>query len=86
MATTKLPKPPLTAAVLKKLHAASDYLDAAPVVVAVERRIDLPPVDGELPRRPADPEALVLLAERHNLESPVKRLGAALGWPADALG
>jgi 5'-3' exonuclease len=86
VATTVVPRPPLTAAVLKKLHAAAAYLDAAPVVVAVERGIDLPPVDGELPRAPADPDALAVLAERHNLDSPLRRLGAVLGWPADALG
>jgi 5'-3' exonuclease len=85
-ARTVVPRPPLTAAVLKKLHAAADYLDAAPVVVAVERAIDLPPVEGALPRRPADPEALAVLAERHGLQSPLGRLGAALGWPRDAVG
>jgi 5'-3' exonuclease len=84
-ARTAVPKPPLTAAVLKKLHAAADYLDAAPVVVAVERAIDLPPVDGALPRRPADPQTLAGLAEQHNLLSPLRRLGAVLGWPDDAL-
>ena len=78
-----VPRPPLTAAVLKKLHAAADYLDAAPVVVAVSCDIDLPPVDGALPRRPADPGALAALAAAHGLESPVRRLGAALGWPSD---
>jgi 5'-3' exonuclease len=84
-ARTVVPKPPLTAPVLKKLHAAADYLDAAPVVVAVARDIDLPPVDGELPREPADPTALAELAAAHGLESPLARLGAALGWPADAV-
>ena len=49
------PEPPLTAAVLKKMHAAAAYLDAAPVVVAVARTIDLPPIEGTLPRSPADP-------------------------------
>jgi len=83
---TVVPRAPLTAAVLRKLTAAADYLDAAPVVVAVARGIDLPPVDGELPRRPADPDALAALAEAHGLESSVRRLGAALGWPSDALG
>jgi 5'-3' exonuclease len=85
-ASTVVPRPPLTGAVLKKLHDAASYLDAAPVVVAVECAIDLPAVDGELPRQPADPEALAVLAERHNLDSPLRRLGAVLGWPADALG
>jgi 5'-3' exonuclease len=84
-AKTVVPRPPLTAAVLKKLHAAHAYLDAAPVVVAVERAIDLPPVDGELPRAPADPDTLAVLAERHNLDPPLRRLGAALGWPADSV-
>ena len=70
---------------LKKLHAAADYLDRAPVVVAVVRDIDLPAVDGELPRVPADATALAELAAAHNLGSPLRRLGAALGWPPDVL-
>ncbi|WP_369139077.1 5'-3' exonuclease [Modestobacter versicolor] len=78
-----VPRPPLTAAVLKKLHAAAGYLDAAPEVVAVVTTIDLPPVDGDLPRRPADPDALAALAAQHGLESSVRRLGAALGWERD---
>src|SRR5947208_3453357 len=61
---TVVPRPPLTAAVLKKLHAAADYLDAAPVVVAVARDIDLPPVEGTLPRRPADPRPCVAATAR----------------------
>jgi 5'-3' exonuclease len=81
-ARTVVPRAPLTAAVLKKLHAGSAYLDAAPVVVAVARDIDLPPVADELPRRPADPGALAALAEAHGIGSSLKRLGAALGWPA----
>jgi 5'-3' exonuclease len=85
VARTVVPKPPLTAAVLKKMHAAAEYLDAAPVVVAVATDIDLPPVEGALPRSPADPHALAALAERHGIESSVRRLGAALGWPAGAL-
>jgi 5'-3' exonuclease len=85
VARTAVPKPPLTAAVLKKMRAAADYLDAAPVVVAVACTIDLPPVDGTLPGRPADADALARLAEAHGLGSSVRRLGAALGWPADAL-
>jgi 5'-3' exonuclease len=86
VATTVVPKPPLTTAVLRKLHAAADYLDAAPVVVAVARTIDLPPVEGTLPRSPADPAALSALAGQHGLESSLRRLGAALGWPSDAVG
>jgi 5'-3' exonuclease len=85
VARTVVPKPPLTAAVLKKMHAASAYLDAAPVVVAVACSIDLPPVEGVLPRVPADAGALAELAAAHGLESSLKRLGAALGWPEDVL-
>ncbi len=85
VARTVVPRPPLTAAVLKKMVAASAYLDAAPVVVAVAKDIDLPPVEGTLPRSPADPQALANLAEQHGLESSLKRLGATLGWPADTL-
>ncbi|UOY03956.1 5'-3' exonuclease [Blastococcus sp. PRF04-17] len=85
VARTVVAKPPLTAAVLKKMHAASAYLDAAPVVVAVAKDIDLPPVEGHLPEAPADPVALVELAAEHGLESSVKRLGAALGWSAEAV-
>ena len=85
VARTVVPKPPLTAAVLKKMHAAGAYLDAAPVVVAVACDIDLPPIEGALPRAPADPAALAGLAAAHGLESSLGRLGAALGWPSDAL-
>jgi 5'-3' exonuclease len=85
-ARTVVPRPPLTAAVLKKLNAAGDYLDAAPVVVAVERHIDLPAVEGTLPSRPADLDALTALADRHGLQSPLGRLGAVLGWPRETAG
>ena len=85
VARSVVPRPPLTGAVLKKLVAASDYLDRAPVVVAVARTIDLPPVDGDLPARPVDADALVELAERHGIGSSLRRLGAALGWPEDVL-
>jgi hypothetical protein len=72
--------------VLKRMRAAAGYLDAAPVVVAVAKQIDLPPVEGTLPRSPAHPEALAGLAAAHGLESSLRRLGAALGWPEDAAG
>ena len=68
------------------MHAAAGYLDSAPVVVAVAKTIDLPPIEGDLPRSPADPAALAGLAAAHGLESSLRRLGAALGWPEDALG
>jgi len=85
VARTVVPRPPLTAAVLKKMHAAAAYLDAAPVVVAVACDIALPPIEGALPRVPADATALAELAAAHGLESALRRLGAALGWPTDVL-
>ena len=48
--------------------------------------VDMPAVEGTLPRSPADPGALAELAEKHGLQSSLGRLGAALDWPADALG
>ena len=62
------------------LHGTITRLLFSPVVVAVARTIDLPPVEGTLPRSPADPDALAELAERHGIENSVRRLGAALGW------
>jgi 5'-3' exonuclease len=77
---TAVPKAPLTASVLRKLHDAAAYLDVAPAVVEVVRDIDMPAVEGHLPTAPADPEALTALAERHGLQTSVARLAAALGW------
>ena len=66
----------------KKMHAAAAYLDAAPVVVAVACDIDLPPIEGALPRRPADPYALAEPRRRVTASGPgSRRLGTALGWP-----
>lgn len=79
-ARTAVPKPPLTASVLKKLHEASAYLDVAPAVVQVVCDIDLPAVEGHLPRSPADPAALDELAQRWGLQTSVARLASVLGW------
>lgn len=58
-----------------KIREAASYLDVAPKVVAVARDIDLPRGDAlALPRTPVDPDALVGLAERWSLASPVTRL------------
>ncbi len=58
----------------RKLKDAADYLARAPRVVAVARDLDLGPLDLALPRTPRDPDALVGLAERWGLNSPVARL------------
>ncbi|GAA3599926.1 5'-3' exonuclease [Nonomuraea rosea] len=57
-----------------KLTAARDYLRAAPAVVAVASDSPLPAADLALPAKPRDPEALVRLADRYGLDSPLNRL------------
>ena len=61
-----------------KLAAARGYLEAAPVVVKVAHDAPLPEIDLTLPAAPRDPEALVALADRYGLDSPLNRLLDAL--------
>ncbi|MFB4294083.1 5'-3' exonuclease H3TH domain-containing protein [Nonomuraea sp. ATR24] len=61
-----------------KLAAARDYLAAAPAVVKVAGDAPLPAADLTLPVKPRDPEALVRLADRYGLDSPLNRLLDAL--------
>ena len=61
-----------------RLVAARDYLAVAPAVVAVRTDVPLPRYDDTLPAGPADPAALVELAERWNLDSALNRLLNAL--------
>ncbi|MEU4574412.1 MULTISPECIES: 5'-3' exonuclease [Nonomuraea] len=61
-----------------KLAAARDYLAAAPAVVKVAADAPLPAADLTLPVKPRDPEALVRLADRYGLDSPLNRLLDAL--------
>jgi 5'-3' exonuclease len=68
----------LTATQRRRLVDAADYLAVAPAVVAVVRDLPVPPVADALPRTPADPDALVALAERWGLTSSVARLVDAL--------
>ena len=70
--------PGLTAAQRRRLVEASDYLDVAPGVVRVALDAPLPPFDDAVPTTPADPDALVALAERWGLTSSVARLVEAL--------
>ncbi|MEV4178278.1 5'-3' exonuclease H3TH domain-containing protein [Nonomuraea sp. NPDC049709] len=62
-----------------RLAAARDYLRAAPAVVEVAPDAPLPDTDLTLPAKPRDPEALVRLADRYGLDSPLNRLLDALG-------
>ena len=62
----------------RKVKDALPYLGVAPTVVEVARDIDLGEPDLTLPRTPADPAAVLALAERWGLNSPVARLVDAL--------
>ncbi|HEX6754834.1 MAG TPA: 5'-3' exonuclease [Mycobacteriales bacterium] len=61
-----------------KLAAARDYLTAAPAVARVRTDAPVPEHDDALPARPADPERLVELSTRWNLDAPLNRLLGAL--------
>src|SRR3569833_803217 len=66
-----------------KLEKARDYLRAAEMVVRVVTDIPLPDLDAQVPRTPRDPERLVELTDRWNLEGPVNRLLTAVKTPGD---
>ncbi len=61
-----------------KIKAAADYLAVAPQVVAVARDLDLDRSGIACPVTPPDPQRVLELAERYNLESPAARLVEAL--------
>jgi 5'-3' exonuclease len=66
-----------------KLAAATDYLAAAPKVVAVARDVALPKLDTRLPLDgPRHPDSVIELAERYNLASPTRRLVDAIAGVA----
>jgi 5'-3' exonuclease len=67
----------------RKLLAARDYLAVAPTVVRVVRDAAIPPVADAAPRTPADPDALVALADRHGIGSSIARLVEALAHAHD---
>jgi len=58
----------------RKLAGARDYLAVAPLVVAVRTDVPLPEIAGQLPSEPHDPEALIELGERWNLDSSLNRV------------
>jgi 5'-3' exonuclease len=74
--------PGLTATQRRRLTEAADYLAVAPGVVRVAPDAPVVVTGGDpgldLPREPADPEALVDLTARWGLESSVRRVLAAL--------
>jgi 5'-3' exonuclease len=72
------PQSGLAPGMRRLLTAARDYLDVAPAVVQVATDLPLPDFDGAMPARPAEPETLVALADRWNLDASLNRLLAAL--------
>ncbi|HET7304942.1 MAG TPA: 5'-3' exonuclease H3TH domain-containing protein, partial [Segeticoccus sp.] len=70
--------PHLKGARRRNLEDASDYLDAAPLVVRVAHDAPVGAVAGALPTTVADPERLLALAEELDVRSPVNRVLAAL--------
>ena len=64
----------LSATQAKRLTEATSYLEVAPGVVRVALDAPVGEVDDALPRTPADPQALAVLAERWGLTSPIRRL------------
>ncbi len=70
--------PGLTATQRRRLTEAADYLAVAPTVVRVAADAPVADVDDRLPATPADPGALVALAERWGLASSVRRVVEAL--------
>jgi 5'-3' exonuclease len=69
-----------------KLDVARDYLRAAPAVVRVRTDVPAGDLDDRLPDAPADPERLIELSERWELDSPLNRLLKALQTAHRAIG
>lgn len=61
-----------------RLAEAADYLKVAPDVVRVRADVPLPEYDHTLPRQPREPEALVELGDRWNLDNSLNRVLNAL--------
>ena len=78
MAAARAGDPKLAPGATKKLVAAADYVAAAPRVVRVVRDADLGPHDDTAPRTPADPDAVMALADRWGIGSSLTRLVTAL--------
>lgn len=78
LAAIEDPAADLAPGIRRKLAAARDYLTVAPFVVNVRTDLPLPPYDDTIPASPADPEAVVELADRYALDGPVNRVLTAL--------
>jgi 5'-3' exonuclease len=73
-----LDDPAATVASRPKLAAARGYLETAPSVVRVRRDAPVNDADDALPAAPRDPDALLALAERWDIDSSLARVVTAL--------
>lgn len=72
------PTAQMSPAIRRRLAEAADYLKVAPDVVRVRSDVPVPDLEDALPRNPRDPETLVALSERWNLDNPLNRVLNAL--------
>jgi 5'-3' exonuclease len=72
------PAAEMSPTIRRRLAEAADYLRVAPAVVRVRADVPLPEYDDTLPRQPRDPESLVELGERWNLDNSLNRVLNAL--------
>lgn len=72
------PRSDLAPTLRRKLADAREYLKVAPLVVAVRTDVPVPDIDATLPTAPRDPEALIDLGERWNLDASLNRVLNAL--------
>ena len=72
------PRSDMTPAVRRKVVGSRDYLVAADPVVRVATELEIPPLDDALPSAPADPAAVIDLADRLGLDATCNRVLTAL--------
>jgi 5'-3' exonuclease len=80
------PASDMTAAVRRKVLGSRQYLVAADPVVRVATHLEIPPLDDALPAAPADPAAVIDLADRLALDATCNRVLAALASVSAAAG
>ncbi|MCU1600145.1 MAG: flap endonuclease [Frankiales bacterium] len=66
-----------------KLEAARDYLEVAPAVSRVVTDLPIPELDDAVRPKPQDPGALLQLADRWGLDSPLERWLQAVAFATD---
>lgn len=72
----------IKAAAARNLLAGQEYIAAARKVVPVVKDLHIDISDTSVPRRPAQPAALVEFAERWGVQNSIDRVAEAFGWPA----